>query len=72
VLEYLYHKAYLCQRDIAAKVLKSTGNITLVINNLEKLFGAVGARQRRSSVPDNLSDWSRDSPDYEVLYLFLK
>ena len=26
----------LCQRDIAAKILKSTGNITLVIDNLEK------------------------------------
>ena len=36
VLEALYHKGPLCQRDIAAKILKSTGNITLVINNLEK------------------------------------
>ncbi len=36
VLEALYHKGPLCQRDIAAKVLKSTGNITLVIDNLEK------------------------------------
>jgi MarR family 2-MHQ and catechol resistance regulon transcriptional repressor len=37
VLEALYHKGPLCQRDIAAKILKSTGNITLVIDNLEKL-----------------------------------
>ena len=36
VLEALYHKGSLCQRDIAAKILKSTGNITLVIDNLEK------------------------------------
>jgi len=36
VLEVLYHKGPLCQRDIAAKILKSTGNITLVIDNLEK------------------------------------
>ncbi|HEY6871844.1 MAG TPA: MarR family transcriptional regulator [Geobacteraceae bacterium] len=36
VLEALYHKGPLCQRDIAAKILKSTGNITLVIDNLEK------------------------------------
>ena len=36
VLESLYHKGPLCQRDIAAKILKSTGNITLVIDNLEK------------------------------------
>lgn len=37
VLEALYHKGPLCQKDIAAKILKSTGNITLVIDNLEKL-----------------------------------
>lgn len=36
VLEVLYHKGPLCQRDIAAKILKSTGNMTLVIDNLEK------------------------------------
>jgi MarR family 2-MHQ and catechol resistance regulon transcriptional repressor len=36
VLEALYHKGPLCQRDIALKILKSTGNITMVIDNLEK------------------------------------
>lgn len=36
VLEALHHKGPLCQRDIGAKILKSTGNITLVIDNLEK------------------------------------
>ena len=36
VMEALHHKGPLCQRDIAAKILKSTGNITLVIDNLEK------------------------------------
>lgn len=36
VLEALYHKGPLCQRDIASKILKSTGNITLVVDNLEK------------------------------------
>jgi MarR family transcriptional regulator, 2-MHQ and catechol-resistance regulon repressor len=36
VLEALHHKGSLCQRDIGAKILKSTGNITLVIDNLEK------------------------------------
>jgi MarR family 2-MHQ and catechol resistance regulon transcriptional repressor len=36
VLEALLHKGSLCQRDAAAKILKSTGNITLVIDNLEK------------------------------------
>lgn len=36
VLEALHHLGPLCQRDIAKKILKSTGNITIVIDNLEK------------------------------------
>ena len=36
VLEVLHHLGPLCQRDIAAKILKTTGNLTMVINNLEK------------------------------------
>jgi len=36
VLEALHHLGPLCQRDIARKILKSTGNITMVIDNLEK------------------------------------
>lgn len=36
VLEALLHKGPLCQRDIAVKILKSSGNITMVIDNLEK------------------------------------
>jgi MarR family transcriptional regulator, 2-MHQ and catechol-resistance regulon repressor len=36
VLEALYHKGPLCQKEIATKILKSTGNITLVVDNLEK------------------------------------
>ena len=36
VLEVLYHLGPMCQRDIARMILKSTGNITMVIDNLEK------------------------------------
>jgi MarR family 2-MHQ and catechol resistance regulon transcriptional repressor len=36
VLETLYHLGPMCQGEISAKLLKSTGNITLVIDNLEK------------------------------------
>lgn len=36
VLEALYHLGPMCQRDIARKILKSSGNITLVLDNLEK------------------------------------
>lgn len=47
VLEALLHKGSLCQRDIGAKILKSTGNITLVIDNLEK--SGLVIRERSSS-----------------------
>jgi len=36
VLEALHHLGPLSQREIARKILKSHGNITLVINNLAK------------------------------------
>lgn len=36
VLEAIHHLGPLSQSEIAKKVLKSTGNITLVIDNLEK------------------------------------
>ena len=36
VLEALYHVGPLSQMEIAGKILKSTGNITMVIDNLEK------------------------------------
>ncbi len=36
VLEALYHLGPMCQKEAAGKVLKSSGNITTVIDNLEK------------------------------------
>jgi len=36
VLEALYHLGPLCQKELAAKILKSSGNMTMVIDNLEK------------------------------------
>lgn len=36
VLEALYHLGTLSQRDLAQKLLKSTGNISVVLKNLEK------------------------------------
>jgi len=36
VLEALYHRGPLCQRDIGRKILKTSGNMTTVIDNLEK------------------------------------
>ena len=36
VIEALYHLGPLSQKDIAAKILKSPRNITMVVDNLEK------------------------------------
>jgi MarR family transcriptional regulator, 2-MHQ and catechol-resistance regulon repressor len=35
-LEALYHRGPMCQRDLGTRLLKSTGNITLVVDNLER------------------------------------
>ncbi|UCG05359.1 MAG: MarR family transcriptional regulator [Desulfobacterales bacterium] len=36
VLEALYHSGPLSQKDIGKKILRSSGNITMVIDNLER------------------------------------
>lgn len=36
VLEALYHLGPMCQSSLAEKILRSTGNMTLVIDNLEQ------------------------------------
>ncbi|PJF39755.1 MAG: MarR family transcriptional regulator [Phototrophicales bacterium] len=62
VLEALYHRGPLVQKDIAQKVLKSTGNITLVINNLEKRGLVVRERETedRRFVRVHLTDAGRE------------
>ncbi len=47
-LEALFHKGPLCQRDLASSILRSGGNLTLVVDNLEK----AGLVERRVSVLD--------------------
>jgi MarR family 2-MHQ and catechol resistance regulon transcriptional repressor len=46
VLEALFHVGPLSQAEIAKKILKSTGNITMVIDNLEKRGLVKRERQR--------------------------
>lgn len=62
VLESIYHLGPLVQKDIAKKVLKSTGNITLVINNLEKRNLVVRERglEDRRFIEVRLTDAGRD------------
>ena len=35
-LETLFHLGPMCQRELGAKLLKSGGNVTMIVNNLEK------------------------------------
>jgi MarR family 2-MHQ and catechol resistance regulon transcriptional repressor len=48
VLEALYHLGPMCQNELAGKILKSSGNMTLVIDNLEKQ----GLVQRQRNTQD--------------------
>lgn len=48
VLEVLYHAGPLCLTEIARKILTTAGNLTLVVNNLEKR----GLVQRKQSAND--------------------
>jgi MarR family 2-MHQ and catechol resistance regulon transcriptional repressor len=36
VLEALYHLGPLCQRDLGERILRSSGNMTMVVGNLER------------------------------------
>jgi len=45
VLEVLHHRGSLCSGELSAKLLKSTGNLTLVLDNLEKRGLIVRERQ---------------------------
>lgn len=37
ILESIYHLGPMCQKELGDKLLQSGGNITMVVNNLEKL-----------------------------------
>lgn len=46
VLEALYYLGPMCQKEISSKILKSTANITTVIDNLEKRSYVKRIRQK--------------------------
>ncbi len=62
VLEALYHLGPLAQGQVSAKLLKSTGNITLVIDNLEKRGLAQRVRESadRRQVTIHLTETGRE------------
>lgn len=60
-LEALYHLGPLCQRDLGKKILKSGGNITMVVDNLEKrgLVERVRLEDDRRYIKVNLTSEGR-------------
>jgi MarR family 2-MHQ and catechol resistance regulon transcriptional repressor len=58
VLEALYYLGPLCQKQLSTKILKSTANITTVIDNLEKrnLVKRVRDKNDRRFITVHLSD----------------
>lgn len=62
VLETLYHLGPLCQREIAEKLLVSGGNVTHVVDNLEKQGWVVRQRDEidRRLVNVSLTDLGRE------------
>ena len=46
VLETLLHRGPLCQSELAGKLLKSGGNLTFIVDNLEKLGLVVRERNQ--------------------------
>lgn len=63
VLEALLHKGSLCQRDLCGKILKSGGNVTLIIDNLEKrgLVRRERSEADRRYVTVHLTDEGREA-----------
>ena len=62
VLEALLHLGPLCQKDLGEKLLKSTGNITMVVDNLER-EGLVRRERRaedRRYITVSLTDAGRE------------
>ena len=61
-LEALYHLGPLCQRDLGRKILKSGGNITMVVDNLEKrgLVERMRGENDRRYITVNLTKQGRE------------
>ena len=61
VLEVLLHRGPLFQSELAAKLLKSGGNVTLIVDNLEKLGLVSRARDQedRRFITVSLTDQGR-------------
>ena len=62
VLEALYHLGPMCQGQLSQKLLRSTGNMTLVLDNLEKhgLVRRVRSAEDRRMINIEMTDKGRE------------
>ncbi len=62
VLEALYHLGSMCQGQLSQKLLRSTGNMTLVLDNLEKhgLVRRVRSAEDRRMINIEMTDKGRE------------
>lgn len=62
VLEALYHLGPMCQGQLSQKLLRSTGNMTLVLDNLEKhgLVRRVRSVEDRRMINIEMTDQGRE------------
>ena len=62
VLEALYHLGPMCQGTLSQKLLKSTGNMTLVLDNLEKrgLVRRIRMAEDRRMISIEMTDAGRE------------
>lgn len=62
VLEALYHLGPMCQGQLSQKLLRSTGNMTLVLDNLEKhgLVRRIRSSEDRRMINIEMTDRGRE------------
>jgi MarR family 2-MHQ and catechol resistance regulon transcriptional repressor len=63
VLEALYHLGPMCQRDLGERILRSSGNMTMVVGNLERR----GLVRRERSADDHRFNQVHLTPEGERL-----
>src|SRR5580704_19234805 len=63
VLEALLHLGPMCQHTLGKKLLRSGGNVTLVVDNLERHGWVRRSAEGRSAAGENLSDAERQTAD---------
>ena len=68
IMETLYHKGPLCQKDLGEKILKSGGNITKVVDNLERDGFAIRIRDEKDRRYFRISLTSKGTAKIKIVF----